>query len=308
MTVAELKALAKKRKVSLSAGGKKADIISAVDPRKQQPDKKTPERRPRKKQKSRPEKPAPKKAGKTAKKAVLTQKSGASRRVPARKVPEPVQPVRDWKMPPGAEEPLLAQERISKTKYYTGLDSKAASQPASFRKPTATKDRPDDAGPLCGARLLGGVAGAARAGAGMVRLEQQALRPDLRHHGCTVRRAERSGYYDQEVSEQVGNWYFDLGRPSHSFCADLGLLSPEGRFMTLVRSNYVTMPRDGVSDVIDEEWMLVMRSSGSCTGIRKGSKGAYRPEAAGNDAARRSCRDHLAGPVPAERVKAKARK
>ena len=65
------------------------------------------------------------------------------------------------------------------------------------------------------------------------------------------------GYYDQEVTELIGSWYFDLGRPTHSFIADIGLLSPEGRYLTLARSNYVMMPRDGVSDVVDEEWMLV---------------------------------------------------
>ncbi|MBI5043694.1 MAG: DUF4912 domain-containing protein, partial [Nitrospirae bacterium] len=33
--------------------------------------------------------------------------------------------------------------------------------------------------------------------------------------------------------------------------------APDGRFLTLVRSNTVTMPRDTVSDVVDEEWMLL---------------------------------------------------
>ncbi len=65
------------------------------------------------------------------------------------------------------------------------------------------------------------------------------------------------GYFDQEIFDRTGNWYFDLGRPSHSFCADLGLLAPEGRFLTLARSNYITMPLDTASEVIDEEWMLV---------------------------------------------------
>jgi hypothetical protein len=64
------------------------------------------------------------------------------------------------------------------------------------------------------------------------------------------------GYFDQDIAEPTGSWYFETGRPGHSFCADLGMRSPEGRFLTLARSNYITMPRDGVSDVIDEEWML----------------------------------------------------
>ncbi len=65
------------------------------------------------------------------------------------------------------------------------------------------------------------------------------------------------GYFDQELVDRVGNWYFDFGRPAHSFCADIGLLSSRGQFLTIARSNYITMPRDGVSDVIDEEWILV---------------------------------------------------
>jgi hypothetical protein len=78
------------------------------------------------------------------------------------------------------------------------------------------------------------------------------------------------GYYDQEISEQIGGWYFDFGRPSHSFCADLGLITPEGRFLTFVRSNYVTMPRDGVSDVTDDEWMLLDEEYMKLYGIPSG--------------------------------------
>jgi hypothetical protein len=38
---------------------------------------------------------------------------------------------------------------------------------------------------------------------------------------------------------------------------DLGLLFPDGRFVTIVRSNVITTPRDSVSPIIDEEWMVV---------------------------------------------------
>ncbi len=87
------------------------------------------------------------------------------------------------------------------------------------------------------------------------------------------------GYYDQEVFERIGSWYFDFGRPTHSFCADLGLLSPGGRFLTLARSNYVTMPRDGVSDVIDEEWMLVDEEFWKLYGYPEGfRRGVSSPE------------------------------
>jgi len=39
--------------------------------------------------------------------------------------------------------------------------------------------------------------------------------------------------------------------------ADLGHLTGEGKFITFARSNTVTTPRSGPSEIIDEEWMTV---------------------------------------------------
>jgi hypothetical protein len=64
-------------------------------------------------------------------------------------------------------------------------------------------------------------------------------------------------YFDIEVYDMTGSWYININRPNRSFCIDLGALASDGRFLTLVRSNAVTMPRDTVSDVVDEEWMLL---------------------------------------------------
>ncbi|MBI1883266.1 MAG: DUF4912 domain-containing protein [Chlamydiae bacterium] len=62
-------------------------------------------------------------------------------------------------------------------------------------------------------------------------------------------------HYDVELSGRVRNWYLNLNAPDHSFRVDIGLRNREGRFFTLARSNTVTMPRAGVSDVVDERWM-----------------------------------------------------
>jgi hypothetical protein len=87
------------------------------------------------------------------------------------------------------------------------------------------------------------------------------------------------GYFDQEVVDRIGSWYFDFDRPAHSFCADIGLISPEGRFLTIARSNYITMPRNGVSDEIDEEWMLVEEEFWKLYGYPEGfRKGISSPE------------------------------
>jgi len=63
-------------------------------------------------------------------------------------------------------------------------------------------------------------------------------------------------HFDTGIYERVGDWFLDVARPGRSFVADLGLKTHDGRFVTLARSNAITTPRDGVSDVLDEEWVM----------------------------------------------------
>jgi len=62
---------------------------------------------------------------------------------------------------------------------------------------------------------------------------------------------------DIEITEEATNWYINVWAADRSYCVDLGLLYPDGRFVTFARSNVVTTPRDSVSPVVDEEWMVV---------------------------------------------------
>jgi hypothetical protein len=66
-----------------------------------------------------------------------------------------------------------------------------------------------------------------------------------------------SNYFDISLNHQVKNWYIHVNQPNSSFQADLGYFSPDGHFRTLARSNIVTTPRDTISEVVDEEWMVV---------------------------------------------------
>jgi hypothetical protein len=59
---------------------------------------------------------------------------------------------------------------------------------------------------------------------------------------------------DIEIHGGCNNWYIDVANPPRSFRVDIGYLSPLGRFYVLARSNVVTTPRAGVSDIIDENW------------------------------------------------------
>lgn len=64
-------------------------------------------------------------------------------------------------------------------------------------------------------------------------------------------------FADLEISEEANNWYINVWAADRSYCVDLGLRYPDGRFETLLRSNVVTTPRDSISPVVDEEWMVV---------------------------------------------------
>ena len=59
---------------------------------------------------------------------------------------------------------------------------------------------------------------------------------------------------DVEIHGGCNNWYLDVGSPPRSFRVDIGYLAQSGRFYVLARSNVVTTPRAGVSDVLDENW------------------------------------------------------
>jgi len=267
-TVAELKALAKKKKVSLPPHGKKAEIVKALLASESS-------KKPAVKKKLSTKKRSAKKVATVAKKAI---RASAQAKKPAKEealvVREPraairprsatggtvkvTVPKQEWKVPPVVEEPQLAQERVSESKYYTG----SATRELMSADGELPKGYGEDKIVLM---MRDPFVAYVYWEATQARIERERAwfgwgsKLCLRIYDVTgVQFDGRNaiGYFDQEIVDRTGNWYFDLGRPSHSFCADLGLLAPEGRFLTLARSNYITMPLDTASDEIDEEWML----------------------------------------------------
>jgi hypothetical protein len=291
-TVAELKALAKKKKISLPARAKKDDIIKVLMASAVR-----------------------KKTGKPAAKKVVAPKRPARRAaVPSpviKTVKEPAkEPARKWELPVGAEEPLMAQERVAEAKFYTGPVPEEKSAPTT---------RPYEELPLGYSEekivLMTRDPYVAHAywEVPSARIEREKAwlgwnsRLCIRIYDVTgIQFDGRNalGYYDQEVYERTGSWYFDLGRPTHSFCADLGLLSPEGKFLTLARSNYVTMPRDGVSDVVDEEWMVVDEEFWKLYGYPEGFPGGVSSQQAQEVVRRRRMRE-ISSPGMSSREKVK---
>jgi hypothetical protein len=251
MVVKELKALAKKMNIKMPSGARKVDIVESLFAAF------------RKKGNTSIAKNgnAAKSAGikkSAAPKNAAPKKQDVPKRIPVHKpAPEAPAAKREWKMPPGTEEPLMAQERVSDAKYYTGPEQRPISSYAELplgygEEKIALMVRDPYLAyvywEVSPSRVQREKSWFGLSGKLTIRIYDVT--------GVQFDGRNAVGYFDQEVGELAGSWYFDLGRPTHSFVADLGLLSGEGRFLTLARSNYVVMPRDGVSDVVDEEWML----------------------------------------------------
>jgi hypothetical protein len=295
MTVAELKALAKKRKVTLSTGDRKADIIKAltavakvVKPAGKRAGSSLKKKvkkaaAPAKKsaaKKTVVAKPATKQAVKARKGTTAPKPAAKKRSRSGKKLPKTTR-VHEWKLPPGVEEPLMAQERVAESKFYTGPLPQTPAV-ASGELPLGYNEERIS--------LLSRDPYVAYAfwEATPARIEREKAwfgwdsKLCVRIYdisGVQFDGRNATGYFDQEVTDRIGSWYFDIGRPAHSFCADIGLLSPGGRFLTIARSNYITMPRDGVSEVIDEEWMLVDEEFWKLYGYPEGFlKGISSPE------------------------------
>jgi hypothetical protein len=287
-TIAQLKALAEKSKIALPAGAKKTDIVKALSrsgptaagkaTAAKKAKKKTVTTVTRKTAAKKTTKAPGEKANIKAKTAVSkkTVKAGAAKKRAA--APEPgvqvIEP-REWQMPAGMEGSLEAQERVSDAKFFTGAPEHKQPMPydslpheyGSERMALLARDPhmafsywevPQD-------RLEKEKAWFGRDSKLCVRIYDVT--------GVQFNGANATAFFDQEVYERVGSWYFDFGRPAHSFCADLGLLATNGRFLTLIRSNTITMPREGVSDVLDEEWMLVDEEFMKLYGIPGTSRG-----------------------------------
>ena len=62
---------------------------------------------------------------------------------------------------------------------------------------------------------------------------------------------------DIEIHGGVNNWYIDVPNPPRSYRIDIGYLARRGKFFVLARSNVVSTPKAGVSDVLDENWASV---------------------------------------------------
>lgn len=65
-----------------------------------------------------------------------------------------------------------------------------------------------------------------------------------------------NAHFDIEVNAIAGDWYVNVPEDGKTYCLEIGLKNSAGNFYMLSRSNAITLPRSGVSDRLDEEWMI----------------------------------------------------
>jgi len=62
--------------------------------------------------------------------------------------------------------------------------------------------------------------------------------------------------FDVDVNLEAKCWYIHTGVPDRDYLVDIGLLDDQGKFYLIARSNVMRTPRDSMSTVIDENWMV----------------------------------------------------
>lgn len=63
--------------------------------------------------------------------------------------------------------------------------------------------------------------------------------------------------FDVKVDSEIGNWYFQVPESGRNYLSEIGLLTEKGEFIALARSNTVSLPKGKISEIGDEEWMIV---------------------------------------------------
>ena len=84
---------------------------------------------------------------------------------------------------------------------------------------------------------------------------------------------------DVTIHGGVSNWYLHITGPVRNYRVEIGYLAAGGRFFSISRSNIVTPPAPGTSDVIDQHWAGVAEDFDKIYAM----SGGYNPEGANQE-------------------------
>jgi hypothetical protein len=62
---------------------------------------------------------------------------------------------------------------------------------------------------------------------------------------------------DIEIAPFADSWFIKVPQPGRSYLIEHGLLTVEGEWVAIKRSESVMVPHEGVSQVIDDQWSTV---------------------------------------------------
>lgn len=79
----------------------------------------------------------------------------------------------------------------------------------------------------------------------------------VRVHDMTDGNDGNGKYFDIQVMHDAKSWYVNVQESGRAYCCEVGLMTPQGSFLSLVKTNTVNLPAGRVSDVTDEKWMAV---------------------------------------------------
>lgn len=65
-----------------------------------------------------------------------------------------------------------------------------------------------------------------------------------------------NSFFDIGIHLEANNWYINVNQPERSWCIEIGLINPLGKFFPVARSNVIKTPYFGISSIIDEEWAI----------------------------------------------------
>jgi hypothetical protein len=78
---------------------------------------------------------------------------------------------------------------------------------------------------------------------------------------------------DIDIHGGVSHWYIDIPQPPRTYRADVGYLSKRGQFYMLARSNVVTPPKAGASEVLEDNWTQDVDKAGGAERVLAMSTG-----------------------------------
>lgn len=84
--------------------------------------------------------------------------------------------------------------------------------------------------------------------------------------------------FDVSINSDANNWYIKVPWPGAKYRAELGVIK-NGRFIRILSSNTILIPHAGISDEVDEEWMIVKEDLQKIirdTGLGKASRSSLR--------------------------------